>query len=226
MLLLRVVPVTEYCPPPMSSASGLPGPISEHPHNSIERAASDALVIKRIFAPITAYPGTAGAVFVTRITSETPSPRPASLRSALRENSPGQPLFVTVGIRTKERARHEARFVPSILRERHSNCRLLATSGTRLVGYPAADGSPVEHGAADVPLVIKRRTHRVDWLQNGQEAETRSGKDGTPIPQPAARWLPAGRSLAVRGRFHETTGRIPAGTQLGRKSVRNFSNAG
>ena len=210
----------------MSSASGLPGPISEQPHNSIERAASDTLVIRRIFAPITAHPGTARAVFVTHITSETPSHRQAALCGALRENSPGQPLFVTVGIRTKGRARHEARFIPCIVHERHSSYRLLATSGTRLVGHPAADGSRVVHGAADVPLVIKRRTHRIDWLQNSQEAETRSGKDGTPIPQPAARWLPAGRSLAVRGRFHETTGRIPAGTQLGRKSVRNFSNAG
>ena len=210
----------------MSSASGLPGPISEQPHNSIERTASDALVIRRIFAPITAHPGTARAVFVTHITSETPSQRQAALCAALWENSPGQPLFVTVGIRTKGRARNEARFIPSIVRERHSNCRLLATSGTRLVGHPAAHGSRVVYGAADVPLVIKRRTHRIDWLQNGQEAETRSGKDGTPIPQPAAGRLPAGRPLAVRGRDHEVAGRVPAGTQLGRKSVRYFSNAG
>ena len=162
------------------------------------------------------------------VSSETPSNgRPRS--SEPSGNSLGQTLFVTVSVRTKRRARHEAHFTPSIVRARQSNCRLVATSSTRLVGYPPADGSRVVHGGADVALAIERRAHRIDWLQNGQQAETRSGKAGTAIPQPAARRLPASRPLAVRGRDHEATVRVPAGTQLGcdqRKSVRNFSNAG
>jgi len=52
----------------MSCASGLLAPISEQPDNSIETAASDALVIKRIFTPIAAHPGMGRVVFVTRIT--------------------------------------------------------------------------------------------------------------------------------------------------------------
>ena len=71
MFVLNVVPVTEYRPPPRSRASGLLGPISEQPHNSIETAASDALVITRIFAPFAAQPRTGRVLFVTHITSET-----------------------------------------------------------------------------------------------------------------------------------------------------------
>jgi len=63
----------------MSWASGLSAPISEQPHNSIETAASDALVIRRIFAPITAHAGTGRVIFVTHITSATPSQQQALL---------------------------------------------------------------------------------------------------------------------------------------------------
>jgi hypothetical protein len=55
------------------------GPISEQPHNSIKTIDSDALVITRIVAPITAHPETPHAVFVTRITTETPRHRHAAL---------------------------------------------------------------------------------------------------------------------------------------------------
>jgi len=54
----------------MSSASGLLGPRSEQPHNSSEAVASHALVITRIFAPMTLHPRTARAVFVTPVTPE------------------------------------------------------------------------------------------------------------------------------------------------------------
>ena len=63
----------------MSSASGLLGPSSEQLHNSIETIASDALVITRIFAPITAHPERRAWLFVTRITSETPLHQQAAL---------------------------------------------------------------------------------------------------------------------------------------------------
>jgi hypothetical protein len=63
----------------MSSASGLLGPISEQPHKSVEMIASDALVIRSIFAPITAHPGTPRVVFVTCITTETPPNQQAAL---------------------------------------------------------------------------------------------------------------------------------------------------
>src|SRR5262245_24869056 len=54
----------------MSIACGPLGASSEQPHNSIETVASAALVIRGIFAPITAQLGTARVVFVTPITSE------------------------------------------------------------------------------------------------------------------------------------------------------------
>jgi hypothetical protein len=90
MFVLNVVPVTEYRPPPRSRASGLLGPISEQPHNSIETAASDALVIKRIFTPIAAHPRTGRVVFVTRITSKwrTGDSRRCGVADEVREEVP------------------------------------------------------------------------------------------------------------------------------------------
>src|SRR5215831_6011448 len=59
--------------------------MSEQPHSSIETVASAALVITRIFAPITADPGTPRALIVTCITPASNTPLSLPCRGELIE---------------------------------------------------------------------------------------------------------------------------------------------